>query len=251
MKNYTICTIFLFVSMVSFSQEIILTGDFNLHYDVFSITENNNNFKQRIDAFDPAFSLGIAYLPESNIILQTGLSYSKFGHNIGIRNLYFPDTYGGQYICVMEGISVPINFGYRFNISKRLDISLISGIGFTYYFNSTTGVLSANYWQTTDTTINKSFIFDFSNALKQNFNIFLTNKFSLTYKTKGHLCYSLSVMYNSGFYQIWEETAHLEINNASEVYDASITSNGSNWGYGISVGYIFDRAKKFENEIKF
>ena len=89
------------LSMTSYSQEFMIKGGAYLHYDIFSITENQDNFKQRIDGLDPAFSISIAYFSNRNIIYHSGLYYSKFGHNIGVKDLYFPNTYRpkGQFLA--------------------------------------------------------------------------------------------------------------------------------------------------------
>lgn len=237
---FTITVLLIFCNGIKIhSQEKTILVNSGLHYDMISITQNQREyFKQRIDGLSPSFELSWHYVSKQGFLFKTGLSYSNFGHNIGIKDLNGRDFYHGTYFDMFKFISLSTEFGYSLQLFKHFNLNFSSGIAFSYLFHQVGGTLEGYYWNPYE-NLNQRIVYTMNNCLQQKYNISISNRVQLSYKTKRNICYNLHCSYNAGLFHIWEETARLEINDASEIFEPTFTSRGSYWNFGLGVGYVF------------
>lgn len=239
--------IILFITLQSniFAQKNEIATAFSLHYDIVSIAPNDNNyFRQSLDGLSPSMELSFTHTTKQNFIYKTGIRYLKFGHNIHVE--YPPpldNIYHGPFFAMYEIIEIPLQIGYSFDLNNHFSLMLMSGASFHHIYNVMLGGFEG-YYTFPNTNNNQRLIFDLDNCLQQRFNILISNSITLSYITKRNINYSLFCTYNSGLFDMWHEKVRLEIDNASEIYEPTITSRGSYWNFGIGIGYVFKSKKK-------
>ena len=243
MKKILIFTVLIFLTASIYSQDFYFGISSGLMKGVYSKTEPNDYIKSsRINGFRPSVDFTFSVIFKNNLELETGIMYYPYPHNIGFRW----DTIGatgsimrGYYTfndVAYHAFSLPIHFGYKFKLANRLYANIHSGLNFDFYFEESRSELIGP----------GVYISAKEGALKQPFNILLSNKVSLQYFTKFNMGISLYAAYYSGLFQVWESFASVSYYDGLKTFESTLLSHGSYWNFGLELGYklVKDREKK-------
>jgi hypothetical protein len=215
-----------------------------LHYDIVNITENHNNsFKQRLDGLSPSFELVYSQMNQKKFVYGLSLYYSDFGHNIGIEGFNSGQGYHGPFFDMYKTLKISFNAGYCIVSKKKLKIKYITGLSGCYNFHNVVGTVESLY--SNPFTGHNQFLrltID-SGSFLSDYNILLKNALEISYITKRNINYSIFCSYNTGLVETWHEKAYYAVDDATEVYEPSITSRGSSFNFGIGIGYVFQANK--------
>jgi len=196
-------------------------------------------------AICPAFTFSTIF--KNNLELETGIMYYPYlFHNID-NYFRFSDSLFGREKPVHKpayhAFSLPIHLGYKIRLANRFFFNVYSGLKFDFYFNP-------QYSSNSKIYDDREVYITTENALKQQFNILLSNKVSMQYFTKFNMGISLFASYHSGLFQIWESSilTTRSYNNGNTSYNRGYwASRGSYWILGLELGYKLNKKPKKES----
>ena len=193
--------------------------------------------------FLPSANFIFSVIFKNNLELETGLMYYSYPYKVAYRwdtigaTGAFTKGYHGVHESAYHAFSFPIHIGYKFKLANRLYANIHAGLNFDFYFAELNGWTEGGMGE-------NHFYSSTENALKQRFNILLSNRISLQYFTKFNMGISLYAAYNSGLFSIWESYAYASYHNNAKVFQSTLLSRGSYWNFGIELGYKLDKNRK-------
>ncbi|MCL2291140.1 MAG: hypothetical protein FWC34_10665 [Bacteroidetes bacterium] len=237
-------TALLFITGTIYSQDFYFGISSGLMKGVYSKTEQNDYIKDRINALScPSINFTFSAIFKNNIEIETGIMYYPYPHNVAFRwdtigaTGSFTKGYFSLNGIAYHAFSLPIHIGYKVKLANRLYANVYSGLNFDFYFgNSTVGMGGGSMG---DIYVSVST----ENALKQQFNILLSNKVSLQYFTKFNMGISLYAAYYSGLFSIWESYAYANYHDV-KIFHNTLLSRGSYWNFGIELGYKLEKNRE-------
>ncbi|MCL2435642.1 MAG: hypothetical protein FWD09_05845 [Lentimicrobiaceae bacterium] len=195
----------------------------------------------------PTFTFSTIF--KNNLELETGIMYYQYlFYNI---DNYFVPLFDRKSKDVLKpayhAFSLPVHLGYKIKLANRFFLNAYTGLKFDFYFNPQSKSNSKAY-EDRDVYITTE------NALKQRFNILLSNKLSMQYFTKFNMGISLFASYHSGLFQVWESsilTTRNYSNGNTSYHRGFWASRGSYWILGLELGYKLEknRAKKTKGAV--
>jgi hypothetical protein len=244
-KIFLTLLLLFFITDSVYSQDFYFGISSGLMKGVYSKTEQNNYIKNRINVlFCPSINFTFSTIFKNNIEIETGIMYYPYPHNIAFRW----DTIGatGPFIkgyytlndIAYHAFSLPIHIGYKIKLVNRLYANIHSGLNFDFYFGNSTVGMGGGSMSDVYSCVSTE------NALKQPFNILLSNKVSLQYFTKFNMGISLYAAYYSGLFSIWESYAYVSYYDGLKTFQSTLLSRGSYWNFGIELGYKLERNKE-------
>jgi len=238
-KLSLIFTLSLFLVGSVRSQDFYFGVSSGMVKSVYTKTDDKKHFKDMIDATRPSANLILSVLFKNNLELATGVMFYAYPYNIRASG---DKMWGGRILQTTSdhtayfAFSVPVHLGYKFKLAPRFYANVYSGLNFDFYFNP-------QYSSNSKIYEDKEVYITTENALKQRFNILLSNKLSMQYFTKFNMGISLFVSYHSGLFKIWESSA-LTVYSDTHYRKSSTTSRGSYWIFGLELGYKLKKKPK-------
>jgi len=241
-KLFIIFTLLLFLTNSIYSQDFYFGVSSGMVKSVYSKTDDKKHFKDLIDATRPSANVIFSTIFKNNLELATGVTFYSYPYKILASG---DNMWGNRILQTLSNqtayfaFSVPVHLGYKIRLANRWFFNVYTGLKFDFYFNPQYSSNSKIYedcvrYVTTE------------DALKQRFNILLSNKLSMQYFTKFNMGISLFVSYHSGLFQIWESTA-LTIYSDTHYRKSSTTSRGSYWIFGLELGYKLNKKPKTDS----
>ena len=193
-----------------------------------------------IASASPAFIFSTIF--KNNFELETGIMYYQYlFYNI---DNYFVSIFDRKPKEVLKpayhAFSLPVHLGYKIKLANRFFFNVYTGLKFDFYFNP-------QYSSNSKIYDDREVYITTENALKQQFNILLSNKLSMQYFTKFNMGISLFASYHSGLFQIWESsilTTRNYSNGNTSCHRGYWASRGSYWILGLELGYKLTKKPK-------
>lgn len=231
MRKSVILFIFLFISVFSlnaqYRNEISLhTG---IHYDIFHIANDGGNCKPAIMA--PVVKLNYSKYFSNNTFISTGIGFHNYSLAIKIKGFGF-SKWGYSYSDAYLAGFVPVYFGYKFELTKKLQLLLSMGFDTEFYlFESVdsrggTGIIDDEFHMEHEKLYNRC-------------NLLLGNEVLLKYQNEKGFGIGLYASYHAGIFRVFESTGTLSYNGGETVYSPEFVTNGSYFATGFSLSKAF------------
>jgi hypothetical protein len=233
MKKLVILVIFICVAMLGLKaqdrNEISLnTG---IHYDVFHIANDGGNCKPAIMA--PVVKLNYNTYFLNNTFVSTGIGFHNYSLAIKIEGFgLFDSKWGYSYDEAYLAGFVPVYFGYKFDLTKKLHLLLSMGFDAEVYFYESVDSRGGVF--TNDN------VFQYENeTLYNRFNLLLGNEVLVKYQNMKGFGIGLFASYHAGIFRVFESSGTLSYDGGETVYSPEFVTNGSYFATGLSLSKAF------------
>ncbi len=236
MKKLSTIIIAVFCSIFGYGQSFDLELSGGALISNYSISPQGE--AQKYTSTTAKFQIAFSNIFENNFEVGMGIGYYSYYLTVGKEFKSNEELVGYITNCgSFQALSIPIFIGYKLNMGKQWYAKINTGVNFDFYFPSISTRESHSYSDFTHTTI----------ASAEKFNILLCNKLSIYYITKFNMFVGAHISYNTGLRQIWDVHAQLDVNSGSaqgQGYDVAITSKGSYFQFGLTIGYRLEKKEK-------
>lgn len=232
MKKTLMLFIFLCVSVFSLkSQNNEISLNTGIHYDIFHIANDGGNVKPAIMA--PLVKLSYNRYFLNNTFISTGIGFHNYSLAIKIKNFgLFDSKWGYSYNDAYLTTFVPVYYGYKFDLTKKLHLLLSMGFDTEFYFYESIGDSGGSGVNDNEFAVTHE-------KLYNRFNLLLGNEVLVKYQNDKGFGVGLFASYHAGIFRVFESSGKLSYDGGETVYYPEFVTNGSYFATGFSLSKAF------------
>lgn len=260
MKKICYLILFVFTSVVSFSQNLRIGIENGISMPIFSISNDNGFYKQSNFYLAENGTITASYTFNNSVFIKSGLGYYTYSEKFFEKHS-LNDNHYNMFVNVKDlykSLYIPLQIGYKQKLFSEFYLKYTSGVEFNLIFDKQYYAFNEdNLYYLDGNQVDRETMFlvrgiEYNmpytlNSYKRNFNILFSNQLSLSYEIKKFMYIDLYAEYHAGLFKVVDNTGYIRTideNNIVREYHPVITSNGSYWRIGLGIGYIFKNKKK-------
>lgn len=116
MKKLLLITLFIYLNLASFSQNLRLGIENGSNKSIFSISNAADFLKPSMFDFPKNVNITVNYSFENNIFLKSGIGYYAYSDIIPLRTRIGIENHFMEYFveqnCLYKSITIPLQIGY-------------------------------------------------------------------------------------------------------------------------------------------
>ncbi len=235
MKKLLFAIAALLTTTMGFAQNFDIAFGASLMGENYSLTPSSEAKK---DAdYSPKYQLTFSNIFNNNFEIGAGIAYYNYRLHVKKELITEKEHFlRGFGYGSWQALSIPVFVGYKLDFGEHWYAKINTGLSLDFYKHFNKLDNEVHYWS--DGT------FYTASLVKQDFNVLLSNSISIYYITKFNMFIGAHASYYTGLRQVWESNAVFDShvpNYEDQDFDVWVTSKGSYFQFGLTVGYRFNK----------